>query len=184
MSKFYIFTNFVDAKDFSTARFYDKSELNKYAKQPYGSKKNTWDESITLLIDNKIKPADYFFCGPLIIVSKKLFDILDNDAKENLIEFLPIQLLFNHQKIKGFGVLNFTEEKDALDKNKSIINNEDGFPVVTKIVLNESMIGDESIFYIQDSNHAIVVRKELKDKIINENIRGIAFKTPNEWRSF
>ena len=184
MSDFYIFTNFVDAKDYSTASFHDKFQLKKYSNQPYGIKKNTWDESITLSINNKMQTADYFFCGPLIIVSKKLFNILDSYAKENLIEFLPIQLLFNHQRIKGYGVLNFTEEKDALDKSKSLISNEDGFPVVIKIALNESNIGDESIFYIQDSNHAIVVEKELRDKIINENIRGIAFKTPNEWRSF
>ena len=149
------------------------------------TKKNTWDESIILSIDNKIQPADYFFCGPLIIVSKKLFDILDNYAKENLIEFLPIQLLFTNKKIKDYGVLNFTEEKDALDKNKSLISYEDGFPEVTKIVLNESNIEEnDSIFYIQDSNHAIVVKKELKDEIINKNIRGIAFKNPDEWRSF
>ena len=184
MSKFYIFTNFVEAKDYSTARFYDKSQLIKYANQPFGSKKNTWDQSITLLITNQVKPADYLFCGPLIVVSKKLFDILNGYAKDDLIEFLPVQLIFKNEAIQSYGVLNFLEEKEALDKDKSVISYEDGFPEILRIVLDQDSIGNDFLFYIKDSNHAIVVDERVKNKIETEHIRGISFKTPEEWRSF
>lgn len=182
MNNYYVFTNFVPDSEFTDADFFSEKEVMQYGELPFGSKLKLWTP-IKIIIKNDTL-TDYFECGPAIIVSSKLFEILNKYSCKGSIEFLPIELLHGSEKLTNYGILNFTEEVDVLDKEKSDICYDDGYPEIESIVIDEYKFGNRDICFIEDSNDAIVVTEKVKNEIDEANILGLNLENPEDWTSF
>ncbi len=131
-----------------------------------------------------------FFCSPNFIVSKKLRDKIDFGLFESKF-FSAIIESKNGQRRDDFWVLNTFGKLDCWDREKSIIDDPDGFvyeedgieifPSVVKFSLDSSVLDkipemDRLIFKMgKTDTQPIFVHQKIVDIFQKNNVKGVKF---------
>jgi hypothetical protein len=120
------------------------------------------------------------------VFSSSLQNII-NEFSKDAIQYIPAIVKENKSGIESneYAVANILIYSDGLDHDKSELeySNNNFVAFVDSLVLNESKIGDHAIFRLKDFPQAILVRDNLANEIIKNNLTGINFIKPEEYVS-
>lgn len=171
-------------EDYTDADFEDISVLEDLRVTRGVPLRSQWPR-VTLEVTTDYPPADTFRCGPLLIVSAKLLQIIGNRVDERAFEPLPVTLIYRDETLTDYFFLNILEKHDILDRQRSELTIEDDFiEDVESMVVNEEAIGDRN-FFLQDSLEVILfVSDDLAKAIIDAGCNGVKFVDPPDWRPY
>ncbi len=183
--KFKIWTNKVaNDIDFTEAKVRDLAPLMDINLTGGGQLGKIWP-GIVIDVTSDYPPADSFLCGPMLIVSKKLADVLFEFAATDDLEFLPVDVFFQGELQDQYGFLNVRLICNALDKNRSKFTELDGIvDAIDRVYIDEFSANNNSIFLLDSIEWVLCVHKFLAERIVKEKFSGVVLKTENEWRPF
>ncbi|MBC3911560.1 imm11 family protein [Undibacterium umbellatum] len=117
--------------------------------------------------------SDFFECGSLNVVSKRLKNLLESTAVN--IEFVPVKLMCGMQNLEFFA-LHVMRRIKAINETNSIFSGKK-YGLVTgieKLVLNSSLIQNEDLFFLDDAYRVVLIASEsVKEKLLAMAITGV-----------
>jgi hypothetical protein len=117
--------------------------------------------------------------GALLIVSRRVLDIMDNLCKYDY-QVFEANVFVAKNKVNGYYLLNILNLVEILDKTRSVfttINNSNSILKFEKLVYKEEDLINHSIARNADYLQHVVVSQELKEIFKKENIKGIEFRS-------
>ncbi len=180
-----IWTNKVDKdSDFTEAKIRDVALLKAINLTGGVSLEKIWSR-VVIDVMSEYAPADSFLCGPMLIVSRKLADVIFKFVSKNDLEFLPVDVVFQEKLQAQYGFLNVCLACDALDKSRSKFTEMDGMvDSIDRIYLDELSAKHKPIFRLDSIEWVLCVHELLVERIEKEKFSGVVFKSETEWRSF
>jgi len=149
----------------------------------------------TLNITGRAKPTDFFFAGPLFIVSQQLRDVLGQfDTKA---EFLPLQALVNGDYAQQvFWLVNILDWAECLDMESSEYKMTDhGAKGIKHLVIKDEIAAGHDLFLIgqiptRNQNPRAVrdiircVSENLATAVIEGGFSGVTFVSPEHHKTY
>ncbi|CAI2310968.1 imm11 family protein [Vibrio parahaemolyticus] len=141
--------------------------------------------SVTIDVISDDKPADSFLSGPLLIVSRRLADLISEHTQTSEVEFLPIEVNYHGKNFGEYCFLNVLAICDLLDRNHSIFSEFDGeIDSIDRVVLKKDIETQKTIFQLDAIEWLLCVDEKLAELIENKGFSGVAFQSESEWRPF
>lgn len=116
-----------------------------------------------------------------LIVSKKFKELIEEAVKENVIQYLSVNLfdIKNGVENTGYKIANLLDIVDALDLEHSKYDvfelDDEKIISVKKYALKEEMVQGHDIFRLKDYTIPIFISERIKDVIENNSLTGFAF---------
>lgn len=144
------------------------------------------DKSLEIILSleesQESRLSDYFFCGPLMILSERFYQLLKKYSEQ--IEFVPVLLLCGEMEF-NFYALHVMEQLDAIDESLSkYAGVKYGmYAGITCLVLKDEVISRSSVFLLKKTFSPIVVFGE---EIVKESrelgLKGMTFTPVYEYK--
>lgn len=128
---------------------------------------------ISLEESQEDKLSDFFFCGPLIIVSEKFKTILENYSLK--LEFVPTTIMCGEEEFTYFS-LHIMDQIDAVDIDSTeFIGMKYGMLAgITSLKLKDSI--SSNIYALKNTfNPIIIVNDRVKEQTIASGLSGMQF---------
>jgi len=140
---------------------------------------------VTIDVISDDKPADSFLSGPLLIVSRRLSDLISKHTQTSEVEFLPVEVNYQGKSFGEYYFLNVLAICDLLDRNHSIFSEFDGeVDSIDRVVLKKDIEMQKTIFQLDAIEWLLCVDEKLAELIENKDFSGVVFKSESEWRPF
>ncbi|NGO00285.1 hypothetical protein G5S52_22490 [Grimontia sp. S25] len=139
-----------------------------------------WPEDVTINIIDEKPPCDTFKCGPLLIVNERVKQLLERFTND--VEFLSVGVKLRGEVYNGYYFANVVVSEDILDRDNSVYEEFDGeIEDISSLRLMEDDASSDVCFLDVD-DYILLVREEVAEAIANENIGGVKFFAPEDWR--
>lgn len=139
---------------------------------------------IVLDVRSDYPPADSFRCGLMLLVTRRLAQVIFDSSPEGTVEFLPVEVVFQGESYQNYGFLNIIPELDALDREMSEFTEFKGRVDSIQKMRLKDCAGSQSIFRLDSYDWVVCVSEALAEKIEKEKFTGVAFEADYEWRPF
>ena len=139
-----------------------------------------WPQDIVINIIDEKPPCDTFKCGPLLIVNEKIRQILEHFSSD--IEFLHVCVNKNDNYYDGYYFANVVISEDILDRDNSVYYEFDNEVEDISLLrlLDKNVVS--SIFFLDVDDYILITRDEVATAIIKQNLSGVKFFSPEDWR--
>lgn len=119
--------------------------------------------------------SDYFFCGPLMILSERFSGLLKKCSEQ--IELVPVLLLCGEMEF-NFYALHVMEQLDAIDESLSkYAGVKYGmYAGITNLILKDDVVARSNIFLLKNTfSPIVVVSEEIVKRSRDLGLKGMTF---------
>jgi hypothetical protein len=148
------------------------------------------------VITTDCEPADFFFAGPMFMVSEQMRTVLESFHVE--VEFFEISTFHKGKPYgkKQFFFANILDCIECFDYDNSIYEaTEYGVINIKKLVLQDSKAQGHHLFMVGPIRSAnpnskavrsiiICASEELATRIVDSELTGVVFSKPEDWQSY
>jgi len=144
-----------------------------------------WPSGISFNVTSKYMPVDSFSSGPILIVSKRLFSVIDKITHGDGVEFLPVDIFYEDANVGEYFAVNIINKVDVLDHDRSDYDvDDDVIESVESVVIDYEKAPDLDMFMLDSYERIIFVSSKLSKEIESASFHGVIFKDAWEWRPF